>query len=354
MAVMPSLQLGQNQNLVYLTGSQNGVTIPDDQVRSLSRYDVQTQVSTTITNGLIKTAQFSQDGQWILLTAQDGSVSEIQLVRIDGKYRQILYCAPADQQIAPTNFMTTTGVQWSLDQTQVIFAQGTNAAVSHFYLLNLNSGSVQLELSLSPGDPSLLPSAWIDSTHIFVGTNSSLYLLDTSKGSNQHFSDLKMIIGPHDSIVNYTNDGNTLYMSAYVPQGQGNAYPVCTIYTSSIADGKGANPISCNGLPVSGLRMGKSGSANLLLSVYEQSGPAAQNNGLWKINTDGTGLTRINKVTRPAFWGPFNPFTSYAWSNISRDGSFYVYGLFYGSLNGGSVHRYSTNDNALPIGWTTI
>lgn len=41
------------------------------------------------------------------------------------------------------------------------------------------------------------------------------------------------------------------------------------------------------------------------------------------------------------------------WSNFSRDGSLYVDGPFYGSLNGGPLTRYAAGGDVL-VGWTTL
>jgi hypothetical protein len=50
---------------------------------------------------------------------------------------------------------------------------------------------------------------------------------------------------------------------------------------------------------------------------------AASMNGLWKVNADGTGLTRLAAAAGKQ--GQFAVFSHAAWANVSRDASLYAF-----------------------------
>ncbi len=79
-----------------------------------------------------------------------------------------------------------------------------------------------------------------------------------------------------------------------------------------------------------------------------------QNNGLWKINTDGTGLTHLTTSIGRVPSGAFCPFTQYPWSNFSRDGLLYTDANAFSSLQGGPLTPYTNNLNTRLVGWTTF
>ena len=127
MAVMPALALGKQRTVVFFANVPFYTGHPS---LALKRYNVETRATTTIlseNNQNIQNAQISGDGQWILLVVQTANNSELQLIRVDGKYLQTLYCAPQDQQIDPLSGAEngySHGVQWSPDQKLIIFTQG--------------------------------------------------------------------------------------------------------------------------------------------------------------------------------------------------------------------------------------
>lgn len=327
----------------------------------LDLFDVQRHAVVAITsqNEHIQTAQISGDGQWVLMVVNLNSISELQLVRLDGKYMQTLYCAPAGQQIDPTQ---STGAQWSPDQKQIIFVQGPADGKPHpLYLLNLASGAVQLELT--PGsnhyvDPTIdyLPITWIDNARLYLVDQPSfvsLSILDTRKGPNQHASDLQGLIEGHQfqADLDSSYDASKLFVTQL-----NEAYDIdkkapsifCFIGVMPVNRADFTHNISCKNLQVLSLRVIGYSSSSLMLGVNGDIQNA--NDGYWKINIDGTGLTQLN--TQPAW---FNKFTQYPWSNFSRNGSFYTDGLFYGSLHGGPLTRYASDgegDGNILVGWT--
>ncbi|HLZ59192.1 MAG TPA: hypothetical protein VKR06_19795 [Ktedonosporobacter sp.] len=360
-AVMPALQPGTRPQIIYYHNI--------DAQMVLDIFDVQRQAVVAIIgeNEHIQTAQLSDDGQWVLMVASNNTISELQLVRVDGKFFQTLYCAPAGQQIDPSN---STGTQWSPDQKQIIFTQGTNAhAPLPLYLLNVASGHAQLELT--PGlsvdvNPTtdFLPVTWVDNTRVYVVDTEpnfdSLAILDTRKGPGQHASDLQEIVGSRQVMArsfdsNY--DATRLFISEVFGTGSTATHGVsisCSIDVMPINQANFNHPLSCKNLVTLGIRViGYSGSSLMLdVNASAGTGKSVPTDGFWKINTDGSGLKQLNTVP-----GGFNRFTQYPWSNFSRDGSLYTDGLFYGSLNGGSLIRYAADgqgDGNVLVGWTTL
>lgn len=349
-AVMPPLHLGNRQEIVYYHNIDNQMV--------LNIFDVQRKAASPIIgeNEQIQSAQVSADGQWVLMVATVNSYSELQLVRIDGKFFQTLYCAPAGQQIGAS-------AQWSPGQKQIIFAQGSGSSFSSLYILSPTGQAVSEELS-GPAGSSIAPATWLDNTRVYVRVANSLYLLNTGKGPNQQISDMQLIRGIGDALWDFDTsaDARTLYMSISLP-AQGSAVGQSEIDADSINGAFGKQILLSHTLSIVGLRVINSSSL-MLVSYTQSSGAQAQTNelGWWKVNTDGTGLVQLNHYPHaggagPGAWGPFNPYTQYLWSNFSRDGSLYADGLFYGSLNGGALIRYAADgegDGNVLVGWATI
>ena len=84
-------------------------------------------------------------------------------------------------------------------------------------------------------------------------------------------------------------------------------------------------------------------------------------NGLWKMNIDGTNLTRLtsdNKLIGDDWFAH----TMTPWSNVSRDGTLYSFQqeqgpvevLVFGSLAGGILKPVEDAGNQDVIGWTAM
>src|SRR5260370_3673642 len=97
------------------------------------------------------------------------------------------------------------------------------------------------------------------------------------------------------------------------------------------------------------------GSNQLLLSIANQdtaNSSAASMNGLWKVNADGTGLTRLAAAAGKQ--GQFAVFSHAALANVSRDASLYAfqiysylgkppsYSLVVGSMAGGQATTFAS------------
>src|SRR5205085_1966978 len=140
-AVTAPLALGSHQNIVYLVKQGPGGSTSS----TLKRYDLTTGNKTVIfqESGIFITqAQISTDGQWILFLAVTANESKLQMVRMDGQGLQTLYCAQGSG---------LQNVQWSSKQRFVVFNQ-RGTVQTGVYLLDISSGSVQIELYPPPNN----------------------------------------------------------------------------------------------------------------------------------------------------------------------------------------------------------
>jgi len=363
---MPALHLGTHRSIVFFSNVPSYTNHPS---LVLKRYDVETGATTTLLSQdgqNMYNPQLSGDGQWILFIAQTSSVSKMQLIRADGNYLQTLYCAPEGQQIDPRNGAEggySNGVQWSPDQKQVIFTQGKQANLvpsPALYLLNIQSGNVQVELTPAANEAYFQPQTWVDNTRVYVTSSgislphppAALFILDTSKGAHQQTNDLQLVLGVSDTLWNFdsTYDASKLLVVRFDPAaGRAGPGTFCEISSMSTTGENGKLIFNSDKIVFSDLRVLGYGSTSLLLSVNQAGSPGDQYNGIWKIKSDGTGLTRL--TNQP---GPFNSFGQYPWSNVARDGSLYLIGTFFGSINGGAITHYTSDESALPVGWTTF
>lgn len=368
--VLARLVLGRHQNIVY---SIDEGRFDAPTRTTLVRYDIETGSKTnivTLSHTFIDEAQVSADGQWLLFVASDGTgLEKLQVVRMDGQGLQTLYCISS---------VGIANLQWSPDQKLIAFSIDEQKNQEGIYLLNAASGELQVELSLDVSTPlsRLLVRTWLDNTHLYL-TNSSfdtspantIYLLDTSKGAGQHISDLVTVLQGPFGDFDRSPDGTQLVidhggcgMASCTPPSSvtvlsATGSPERTIYNSTQFDVVAVRAIGQRTL--------------LLLIRNDQAGGTIDrsHNGLWKINTDGTGLTRLTSDSAKQ-WSYLNSSSFAPWSNVSRDGGSYVLQtstiqvepatmtLLFGSLNGGTPTAFastSSDQTTLAIaGWTTM
>lgn len=380
-AVMAPLALGQHANLVYTFITNSGNTPVST---GLKRYDATTGkafVVLTEANTIITEAQVSADGQWIMFVAVAHQQAKLQLVRMDGQGLQTLYCTPAPDGANPGSQLGH--VQWSTDQKHVLFTSFPTSGGTT-YLLTLQSGNVVKEFIGPQGSVAFFTINWLDNTRAYIrGLNAdapsfTIYLLDTSKGPNQHFSNLKLIYdassgcscGDFDS----SYDGTKAYITSYTTDPNPNGPGIGAVHGPSTisvrpATGGTANTVyTSQNMAITSIR---AISPSTLLLIVENSGTGADtsHNGLWKISTNGSGLTQLSSDGGGVSAGPssLNSFTQYPWSNVSRDGSLYALfhssadgktlTLYYGSMNGGTPTIIASNSSATSlavVGWTTV
>ena len=385
-AVMPPLALGNHQNIVYIV-NEGQANIPT--FGTLKRYDVPTGAKTEIVKlpGVsISDAQISADGQWILFVTDLTNQAKLQLVRMDGQALQTLYCATL-----PTNganpSSTLGNVQWSANQRLVAFSSYTGSA-SCLYLLNIQNGTLQIELSTSSGVIDT-PLTWLDNTRLYLfgpevdAPPQALHLLNTGQGANQNPNNLAKVFDA-TSVTAPTNfcwnadssyNGTQLFTSQCTTApnpggpGIGSQNGPSTISTRPATGGSSQNIFTSQNMAITAIR---SISKTTLLLLVNNNGTGTNvdtsHNGLWKVNTDGTGLIQLSTGGAGVSGGPsiLCPYSQYPWSNVSRDGSMFALqhnsengqtqSLLVDSMNGGTPTTFaSISGTQLSIvGWTTM
>ncbi len=384
-AVMPPMTLGGHQNIVYIVDERQGKPYPGNTPTfgTLKRYDVTTGSKTEIikiAKVSIEDAQISTDGQWILFSTTSwpsSGVDKLQVIRVDGRDLQTLYCAPQ----GPGGFYSP---DWSPDERLVSFVGPYPEQLAGIYILNLQSGSVQLEA----GPFNMLNSAWLDNTHLYMmpagvdARTNAIFMLDLGRGANQPSSNGLVQVYQQPSTpymygcVDYdTYGGSKLFISQctayYAPgsSGVGKQQGPSTISMQLPADTSLHTIFTSPTLAITMVRAISSRTLLLLVDNFsaDHSVDTSQN-GLWKINMDGSGLARLTAqlTSQDApFLDPFCALTRTPWANGSRDGSMYSLevdnqqsnSLLFGSLSGGppiTIASLPDSTRLAIAGWTTM
>lgn len=367
-AVMAPLVLGNHQNLVYTfnQGSSPGATSG-----IIRRFDASTGKKVNIVNNPNSTifeAEVSEDDQWVLFTAMVTGKMAIQLVRMDGQGLQTLHCSS----------QLISSVQWSTNQKTVVFTEGHDISSASIYLLDIASGTLKVVLLPPAFTPiGATPITWLDNTHIYMAgfvPNSdappqSLYVLDTTKGTNQHSTDLQKVFNSSGFCLSFDSsfDATRLFVSKCTanfgigqnPTQQGPS----SIVTLPALGGTPTTIYSTPAQAIDSIRV--INGTTMLLIINNLTGDTSKN-GLWKMNLDGTGLTRLTTAGAGQTTS-FCEFSQYTWSNLSRDGGSYALklssnngvdqALLIGTLNGSgssNIANFSGNGNINVIGWTRL
>lgn len=382
-ATMPSLHTGGQPQLIYYTG--------DDQGNSfIRRINVATGATTDIlalANAHITEAQVSPDGQWLLFVITIESPhehSELRLVRIDGQYQQTLFCLPASS----TPYASELGqFAWSPDLASVA-VQGASGQfdLPAIELVDLKHGHAQLELASSfsqlqqgpagsyPLNMELYtPLKWLDNTRLYVGSyaeqnntlsQASTYLLDTTRGANQTSADLHTVLsntrvfsGPSLCDFDSSQDATHLYVAQCfyadnVVQKQG------SLTVQPATGGPSTTIYSTNAFAIIGVRVVNS--HTLLMLTDKSIGNGYSGDMLWKINTDGSGLTQLAS-------GNALTWCSYLQNNcssVSIDGRLFAYMIsngssdliYYGSIADGKPRQIAQLNSLYEaiVGWTAM
>src|SRR5579883_1220602 len=382
-AVLAPLALGSDQNIVYIV-NQGPADAPT--LATLKRYDVTTGSKTEILNlprTEISEAQVSTDGQWILFVAIASGQAKLQLVRMDGQGLQTLYCA------APPSNGANTGsalhdAQWSSDQKLIVFDSYTSSG-SGVYVLNAQNGSVQADIFMSGTGVDYPILTWLDTTRVYLlgpqvdAPSGALYLLDTSKGANQNPQNLPVVVTPTNTFCwnsDSSYDGTQLYTAECTTDPNPNGPGIGdqrgpSMINARAATGGSPQTLFANAnMAITAVRAINKTPLLFLVENNSFTGNAdTSNNGLWKVNTGGTGLTRLTSDGAGVSGGPsnFNMFSQYPWSNVSRDGNLYALqhssangktqSLLFGALNGGTPTTFASISDGTQlsiVGWTTM
>lgn len=362
-AVLPHLSLGTHQNVVYTYSTFNNNGSPLSS--TLKRYDVVTKTKTVIyavQQKFIAGIQISADGQWVLFVAQQtvqgSQLSKLQLIRIDGTHLQTLYCASSINE-----------TQWSADQKLIVFNTISNST-ERVDVLNAATGAVQTDLSV-PVNKGVNVRTWLDAKRIYI-TNTQIdqppniiYLLDTRKGANQQLSNLPVVFNGAFADFDSSYDGSKLFINSCVC-GQGGDTGPSTITVRPALGGQGQTLYAAPAYAVTSVRAVTPTTLLFIIDTFSIAGQVNQShNGLWKIQTNGTHLTRLT-TDAPGSSSGFNSATQFPWSNVSRDNSMYALQtnasqketLELGLLSGGApttIAYISGNGASLSfVGWTTM
>jgi hypothetical protein len=374
---MAPLALGKQDTLVYLEGSPASEQQPISN--ALKRYTISTRMTTEVVplpSSQVAWATMSADGKWVIYVGNVGGSGQnkrgIQLVRMDGQGLQTLYCS------GDFGWM-----QLSPDNKYVAFIDvgtlGSDPSTQTFKLLNTTTGTIETK----PHDsthPLEGPVAWLDNTHLYVVSglgpgegSQKLSLLDITTGTLKQILDLsasdQCIDASHsiDGTQLFTSITSQCHVVGYTPTSNGPS----SIEVQSATGGPTKTIYSTPTYAIKALRVASS--TNLLL-IMHNANTETSHNGLWKVNTDGTGLTMLSSeaaIIKDAaneevnFTGLFGWNMDQPWANASRDGAYYSIQvqnhagngsvkLLIGSMNGGAPVTVASGVNASPVGWTTM
>lgn len=347
----PPLTNGTHATIVYDDIAEQGTS-------TIKSYDVGTGQTSTVysrpAGELMGDEHLSRDGQWVVFdTWKTNGVyflakgnQKLQAIRVNGQDLQTLYCTDSTHGIDT--------IQWSPDQkyfafTTITFGSNFNQP-DKLYLLNATNGDLQTEIALSETNTSY-PVTWLDATHLYIATTpgvnpARLYLLDITQGAhhmqtvwdNPHQTTWKASLSPNDK---------RLYISETGKQQ--------TIETLSATGGE-AQTIYHDQVPYERLNLCAATKNTLLISIDRPL-----SNGLYKMSTDGTGVTKVfSPLTND---DSINVGCTTSNENVSRDGSMYAFndsnprinGEFYGTLSGSQPTMFAStyaSDRVHMIGWT--
>ncbi|HKF35271.1 MAG TPA: hypothetical protein VKB35_00095 [Ktedonobacteraceae bacterium] len=387
-AVTAPLALGKDPNIVYLVTEYNGSNT-QNETSTLKRYGVTTAAKTEIVKipGVtIGSPQVSADGQWILFVTIAAHSNELQMVRMDGQGLQTLYCF----QNARIN-----NALWSSNQQKVLFsASAAPNGFSGLYLANIANGTIEQILkpvNSSPlGSVAVNPITWLDNTKVYVSFSNfpiapddRVGLLDTSRGT-QTVSDLTTVyqqtLGTPFNYPCYDADSSYDATTLYISQCSGISAPDCSgscalgtregptiIFTETATGGSKQTFLTNQSLGIAAIRTVTSNTLLLQVDNFSENHTVdSSQNGLWKVNANGSGLTRLTTDAND-FVTSLCQFSQNPWSNVSRDGSMYAFGtattqypttdtLAFGQMSGGNPQTFAsiTGTKLQMVGWTTV
>lgn len=386
-AVMRTLVLGNLQNLVYIYNEvpQNTST----SIGHLRRYDVSNgHKANLVDSGLrIDQAQISADGQWVLFLSVPDPRGDsqhsamLQLVRMDGQGLQTLYCFPNLKLSGQTNSnKLPIAIQWSVDEKSILVSVNTNNTTSQIFLLDVASGTIR-QLFLDQNDTLYDYSVmtWLDNTHFYVikqGLSgptppATVYLMDASTATVASPGLVKILTTPTRMSyysLDSSYDGKLLYTSYCLLA----ASPFTTNIQVGPATGGARNTIFQE-KPDDCVQTLRAISANTLLLLVQVAKPSSSSftNQIWKMSLPGNSmqtLTKLTTVSSSQTGFSLNPTSQLPWSNVARDGSYYVVqavdpvattqSILVGSTNGGDVIPVATTNPGSStvsiVGWTTL
>jgi serine/threonine protein kinase len=355
----------QDQTLVYV----QQIRVPSGSAEALIRYDADTEQASTLkilANVNISSAQISPDGEWIVFVASSARQSRLQLLRVDGRLLQTLYCAPTSNPTDPS----IQAIHWSpytySDSERLLFTIAHNTQIEQ---LSLGDGTLHQELRISADDQIV---GWHDAQHIYLrkaSAGSDLYQAALSNGKTASKSSLQVVvpaggascdayaIGPQavtyishcgGKPANCQECGNNLSGASSISI-LGSKQPFFSNQTMALAQ-------ICS-------------TQNTLLALSIAAHPTASvPNGLWSIDTQKMSPQPklLAQIDVNQYQPSFNASSQASWSNVSRNNRFYSITLqpvkktgstmlALGSLTGGkpkTIASQPSGSNLSLVGWT--
>lgn len=381
-AVIAPLSLGSHQQLIY---------VYQDTANTwhLRRYDATTGQKTDIYStsaGQIEDAQVSADGQWVVFlldlspTMRTDASAKIQLIRIDGKGLQTLYCFPTNESYSHFSGGATTtlpvGLQLSTDQKSLLFSLDTKNQSSVIYDLAMGSGQVQVvwqDTTNTLYTTSII--TWLDNTSAYLITQgrtqpappATILLLNVAQALSHASNPTSQVYQGggrmHELSVDTSFDGTKLFTDDCLLAGS----PFKTTISAQSAHAGGVPQVIYQ--PPSAICVDEirviSANTMLMLVTDQNASTSAVQHGVWTMNVNGTAQHGLNTLMPNDSTFQFNPNSQYVWSNVSRDGGTYALqqetnqgteNLVFGSLNGSAVTTFATSSahTLTLVGWTTM
>lgn len=368
-AIIAPLVLGHDPTIVYIvdetdaSGNATYGTVKLFDTVNGKKTELAKSSQTRVTE-----AQVSDDGQWVLFTATVAGQAELRMVRLDGQGLQTLVCAPSG--------MTISNAQLSIDQHYVIFDEFPQTGEPTVYLLNLQSGSLQVEVTPPASGIALVARTWLDYSRVLmvgIVPNSdappqNIYILNIGKGEHQTISHITRAFTSAQACWDFDSsyDSQSLFIAQCTP-GEPNGSS--TISRLPISGGSASPVLTSLDLALSTVRVVDKQSSRLLAISNNAIMGTVDNpahNGLYLVSTDGSTAPLLLSTTPANENYALSPFSQYFWSNISRDGNLYAlqsskasgsgseYILSYGSLSGGAPTAFTDFSQYLAVaGWTT-
>ena len=275
---------------------------------------------------------------------------DYNLIRADGQMLQTLFCAPANE---------ISNIRWSPDSQRVAFAVSEpNGQISTIKIFDLQTAQQEVFTASN-----YRPYAWLDNTRLYVikplgnlpTSPQNLSLLDTNQGHDQQAVSFTTITSANAlcGAFEKSTDSTQLFTSSCTPvDGNGCRGPATRgPSTLNVEPATGGSPRTIyHSQDQAIMELHPINSQILLLYIQNTSGSLGQN-GLWKINTDGSSLTRLttgvgqqcNDLGYPA-----------SYPQIVSSGQYYALrttnftslkqSLLVGSLNGNAPATFETKD----------
>ncbi len=345
---------------------------------NLMRYDLTTGKATSIftftnfTVGVMPVIQLSPNKHWLLVTNSDNTthITKIQLIRTDGTQTQTLACYPSSQFILRASWLPDSR-QIAITKDQ--YDQKHNTESYTVDVLNLATEETQTVLS---GNYS--PYAWLDDRHLVVEQETKMdkfpskadfYLFDTNNGSQQKLTNLPHIASFElwgslmAGDIAVSSDSSQVFISSFAqtntntPGCQGTATQgPGTLKSYTINSGSTHSIYSDQKHAIMAIQ--SINSQTLLMYIENNIGDLSQN-GLWKINSDGSSLTRLTTANDPqcrdtaySEWGPQIAHNDQSYALLQTDFNHDEnQSIVVGALSGGTPTTIATSANvSLPPG----